>query len=347
MGLRIPEDLDQWRRWERHGAVHRVIAAVRRGGRPPVIEPLMIAGPVEGARFLAVLDSTTASQRASVLDPAQRLPAQEVVYLGTASVLRSLGLSSGDSSLTPWGRRSDVLSAIERVVSIGAHLPAGRAASAWAEETGREQVVVQHGLLTPWAPPLPRASTALAFTEQDGDFWASGRADLTVHAVGAQALWTPQQGPAAAPCERGAPMVFLGQLHGKELPRREIVGQTLGFLRAHTETVYRPHPSEKDVLSRMIHAQMQRRGTAFQDTSVPLGQSTADVVSVFSTGVLEAAQQGRRAWVHHDDPPAWLREFWDRYGLARWGGEPTPPVRWSEREPAQAVAEYLQSGELR
>lgn len=363
MGLRHPQDMEAWRRWERPGPLHRGVAALRRRGKAPEPEPLVVAlaqppagaigsrglcdGPGSQVRVLAVMDSASPSNRAAVLEAARLLPVHEVAFLGPRQALAACGLGGPGTKAVPWVSARADLPAVDRVLSIGAHLQAGCEASQWAQDRGIQQVVVQHGLLTPWAPPLPEGATLLSFTEQDGRFWASGRSDIAVRTVGSQALWSAAVGAAEAPEAQLAEqrlLVFLGQMHGRELPRRQIVGQTLGFLRREPQSVYRPHPSEKDALSRAIHAGMRRRGVRFQDASVPLASTEADVVSVFSTGVLEAAQRGRRAWVHHDDPPPWLVEFWDRYGLARWGQKPTRPVRWAETEPARAVADYLRGG---
>ena len=63
---------------------------------------------------------------------------------------------------------------------------------------------------------------------------------------------------------------------------------------------------------------------------------------MFSTGVLEAAARGLPAWVDFPDPPAWLREFWDRYGMrhlrraAHAGARPRPTS-----SPRVAVAEIV------
>ncbi len=41
-------------------------------------------------------------------------------------------------------------------------------------------------------------------------------------------------------------------------------------------------------------------------------------------------------------PPAWLGEFWERYGMRRFGHEPTPaPVRPAV-EPAERIAAILE-----
>ena len=55
-------------------------------------------------------------------------------------------------------------------------------------------------------------------------------------------------------------------------------------------------------------------------SGTPLRELGAPVVSVFSTGVLEAAAAGLPAWVllrrsaRRGSP-----EFWERYGMSRWG----------------------------
>ena len=65
------------------------------------------------------------------------------------------------------------------------------------------------------------------------------------------------------------------------------------------------------------------------------------MVSAFSTGVLEAAARGVPAWVHFLDPPTWLTDFWERYGMHPWGMPPSPPPPTSEHAPAQRVAERV------
>ena len=64
-------------------------------------------------------------------------------------------------------------------------------------------------------------------------------------------------------------------------------------------------------------------------------------MGIFSTGVVEAAAEGMPAWVHLPDPPSWVEELWDRYGLAPWGGEPTPSPERPTVEPSRAVADAV------
>jgi hypothetical protein len=86
----------------------------------------------------------------------------------------------------------------------------------------------------------------------------------------------------------------------------------------------------------------RRQGIGFDDGRVPLRDLTTPVVSVFSTGILEAAARGIPAWAAYDEPPAWLAGFWERYAMSRFGSDPTPaPVR-PTAEPAAVVAAVLE-----
>ena len=105
--------------------------------------------------------------------------------------------------------------------------------------------------------------------------------------------------------------------------------------------VYRPHPSERDVTSRAVLAAYERAGVTVDRAGVPLVELASPVVSVFSTGVLEAAARGRDAWVDFPRPPAWLGEFWERYGMHRLGDSPTPAPARPAVEPARRVAELV------
>ena len=100
--------------------------------------------------------------------------------------------------------------------------------------------------------------------------------------------------------------------------------------------------SEDDVLSRAAHTLLRRRGVDFQDSSVPLHEVHAPVVGIVSTGVLEAAARGIPSWVAGEKVPAWVREFWDRYDMRRWGGEPTPALPTGADEPSRLIAQILE-----
>jgi hypothetical protein len=226
-------------------------------------------------------------------------------------------------------------------VSGGHYLPAGAAAQRFAEDRGLPHAVVQHGLLTPFAPPLPRDAHLLAFSEDDALFWASGREDVSRRVIGSSLLWEAGSFPIPSDAEFARP-VYLGQLHGAELPRRGLARAARDFCRR-TGAVYRPHPSEVDRLSRIQHRAWELAGLWIDRSGEPLSQLSAPVVAAFSTGVLEAAARGLPAWVHYLDPPAWLAEFWERYGMRRWSprAEPTPAPTRGLIDPAKAFAEEI------
>jgi hypothetical protein len=134
--------------------------------------------------------------------------------------------------------------------------------------------------------------------------------------------------------------VYLGQGHAAEISRARLAHAGLTTCRKHG-AVYRPHPSERDVTSRAVLAAYARAGVAVDTSRIPLVDLQAPIVSVFSTGVLEAASRGRDAWVDFPRPPAWLGEFWERYGMQRLGSAPTAAPALPDQEPARRIAEIL------
>ena len=347
MGLNHPDSLADWRRWARPSTLRRAVAAVRGRGRP-ADRALRLLLYGTAPTVLAALDSATLSGIAAGLRPVALGPRVNVAVLCPPHLVPAVQAVVGDPVEDRSITSADDLSALDgtvgTVLSLGHYLRAGELALEWAAARGVEYVVVQHGLLTPFAPPLPDEVTLYAFSHEDGAFWTGGRPGRTVRVVGSQMLWEAADPylPAAQP----GPTVFLGQLHGRELGRWPATQQTLAFLRAEPHVLYRPHPSERDMLSRATHRLMHRGGTRFETSGRPLPEVGPDVVALFSTGVLEAAAQGRGGWVYHTAPPAWLREFWQRYGMTPWTPgrsasdqpERTPaPVR-PVIEPARAIA---------
>ena len=224
-------------------------------------------------------------------------------------------------------------------MAAGHYLPLGAVGHAWSRLLGAGFVAVQHGLLTPHAPPLAPDSRLLAWSAADADFWRSGRSDVGADVVGSQLLWQAGQGRTLVTDERPT---FLGQLHSAEMGRRTMARFTGRLCR--TEGLrYRPHPGERDRLSRWQHARWRRQGIELDDGTVPLRDLPTPVVSVFSTGILEAAARGVPSWAAYDRPPAWLAEFWERYGMSRYGGAPTPAPAPPGREPALAVAAAIEA----
>ena len=91
---------------------------------------------------------------------------------------------------------------IRIVLSAAQFLSRGAVAYEFSRAIGAEYWMVQHGLLVPQAPPLPVGCTLLAFSEADAEFWASGRRDVTTHAVGSQLLYLAAQKAAGAEVQK-------------------------------------------------------------------------------------------------------------------------------------------------
>lgn len=359
------EDLPAWRRWQRaqwpasrravdaaRGTLRAGRAALRRGGTAATEDLTLLLPPGE-VHTLVALESFGPTQVAALARPVASLSAE--VAAGVGWVLpgspsaEQVATLPGPGGLLPVPSAEDDpvarrLAGLRRVLVAGEYLPAGRAAVRWARERGAEVGVVQHGLLAVSTPPVPRDATLYAFTEQDAAWWTQGRADVRTVAVGSALLEAARQEAVAAPVAASAegPGVFLGQLHGAELPRRDVARAAEEYIRA-TGAVYRPHPAERDRLSRAQHARWEAAGITVDRSGEPLTRTAGPVAAVFSTGILEAAQAGRPAGGVHPDPPAWLVQFWDRYGIARWrpGVEtaPTPPLVAPTPDPAAAIAE--------
>lgn len=359
-----PEDLPSWRVWQarQQPLLRRVRHAVGTT-QQPVVHLHHDGGPVH---TLVALESLGPTQRAALLAPMNFAPVGTgVAYLVPPDVSHQIVANmvsvSGAESLLPTrvpvvdclpanAPLPLVLSAMTEVLAVGNYLRSGEVAHRWAQTAGARFNVVQHGLLAHQAPPLPRGCHLFAFSQQDAAWWTQQRRDVTTEVVGSQLLWSAAASSnvkatdADTAQKASGPGVFLGQLHGAELPRHDFAAAALQYCRE-TGATYRPHPAETDKLSRATHKLWRRRGIRIDDSGRALAAESGPVASVFSTGVLEAACTGREAWVVHPDPPAWLEEFWHRYGMSRWTpGQPcapTPPLAQPELEPARAVAQAI------
>ena len=357
--LKYPLDLDAWQAWQRRQkklkwAKYKLNSLLDSARSRTVAEE-----PVRGLLYtrgtkpqvLIVMDSFSPTNRNAILEPLKHLDAVDVALWVPEDASEYLDgqYASEHYSRKDWTEQEisgdelmRLLPDVRIVLSAAQFLGRGAAAYEYSRAIGAEYWVVQHGLLVPQAPPLPVGCTLLAFSEADAQFWASGRRDVTTHAVGSQLLYLAAQKAAGAEAQKQNDLepIFLGQMHGAELPRASFAYASHSFLKKFGGT-YRPHPSEKDKLSVLTHKLWEKEGIRIDRSGTPLNEVPNPVVSIFSTGVLEAAIRGIPAWVYHPAPPAWLVEFWDRYGMNQWGQEPTPAPVQPKKEPAQRIAELM------
>ena len=357
--LKYPLDLDAWQAWQRRQKklkwakykLNSLLASAR--SRTVAEEPVHGLLYTRGTKpqVLIVMDSFSPTNRNAILEPLKHLDTVDVALWVPEDASEYLDgqYASERYSRKDWSEQEisgdelmRLLPDIRIVLSAAQFLGRGAAAYEYARAIGAEYWMVQHGLLVPQAPPLPVGCTLLAFSEADAEFWASGRRDVTTHAVGSQLLYLAAQKAAGAEVQKQNDLepIFLGQMHGAELPRASFAYASHSFLKKFGGT-YRPHPSEKDKLSVLTHKLWEKEGIRIDRSGTPLNEVPNPVVSIFSTGVLEAAIRGVPAWVYHPAPPAWLVEFWDRYGMNRWGSEPTPAPVQPEKEPARRIAELM------
>lgn len=338
MGLNHPVDLAEWHRWEKsQSPVRRIRERLWRTDETPLA--LSVRG--EFPKILVVMESTKPTSVAAYMRPLRFLPDTDIAVLAPTDMSQTLpGGGWKTQRVMPGEAMPNSGREICVILAAGNYLPVGALAYRWATMLDAKFLIVQHGLLTPHAPPLPAGGHLLAFSPADADYWSSGRADVSSDVVGSQLLWEADKQKAPSPGGTDAP-VFLGQLHGAELPRMGKARAAGGFCRR-TGASYRPHPAESDILSRLQHMAWERQGVEIDRSTNPLKDLNRPVVSAFSTGVLEAAARGIPSWVSYDNPPSWLGEFWDRYGMALWGGDPTPAPVPPGVEPALAIARILE-----
>ena len=342
MGLTHGFDLTAWSRWQSSQQPWsrrvRARATAHRPGAADAPAVLAVGGPAP--RVVVVLDATTPTALRALLLPVLHLPLDDVAVIAPTPLpqLDRAGLVHGSGPAQALLER--VVGPGTTVLALGHYMSLGAAAHAAATAAGATFVTVQHGLLTPHAPPLAEGTTLLAWSDADASFWAEGRLDVTTRVVGSQLLWEAAEPPPVQMDVAAAP-VFLGQLHGVELPRA-LLGRTAEAFCAETGATYRPHPAEKDRRSRATHRRWERRGILVDRSATPLRELRAPVVGIFSTGVLEAAAAGLPAYVYLPDAPEWVRDFWARYGLSQWGDAPTASPERPDLEPSRAIARWVQ-----
>lgn len=354
-GLNHPADLSAWYEWQQQAdAVRRVkgmasnmpvlVNGLLAGGLPEAETPEPVAGIVHTSgntpQILVVLESTSPTSVSSLVRPLEFLDGVEVAVWAPHDVSHVLPHGAWQTNIMS-EHELENLTEISSVLSSGHYLPLGAAAYRFARARQAEFVVVQHGLMAPFAPPLPADSTLLAFSDEDAQFWISGRNDVRYRTVGSQLFFDAARNATEPDSQvKSEQPIFLGQMHGAELSRASFARAGFTFC-TQNKARYRPHPSEKDKLSVLTHALWAKMGIAIDRSGQPLNTLNNPVVSVFSTGVLETAIRGVPAWVYHPHPPQWLQDFWQRYGMNRWGEEPTSAPPQPAIEPARAIAHYL------
>jgi len=337
VGLIHPRDLATWRRWQRGRHRIRFVRDALTPSRSSRAAELTLLVPVgSNPTKLVALDSrSVTSVRAlhGVITP--RDPVAVVSSVHSAGELMALQVGRAEHGMA---RLAGVPESVEVVVSAGHYLPAGAFVQQLAEQRGLCHVVVQHGLLTPFAPPLPPHAHLFAFSDSDAAFWATERDDVTSEVIGSSLLWEAAALERPEDVSLWARPIHLGQLHGAELSRRGKV-RAVEDLWSRTGAVYRPHPAETDRLSRLRHRAWERSGMVVDRSGRSLRELNAPVVSAFSTGILEAAARGLPAWAHYPSPPKWLEEFWERYRINRWsrGADPTPPPELPQVNPVEGL----------
>ncbi len=222
-GLTHPRDLAAWHRWQhrqqpfgrRAQQMFGVLRDIARPDGHAGSAVLARGGPAP--RVLVCLESRSPSSVQALLDPVRHLDPADVAVLAPTGVTDLLPPG-------PWTETTGYAPELVAqhtgpgalVLSTGHFLPLGALAHR-ATEPGRF-LTVQHGLLTPHAPPLGAGTILLAWSEADAAFWRAGRDDVGSVVVGAQLLWDASEPPTAT-LDPHAPPVFLGQLHGIQLPR--------------------------------------------------------------------------------------------------------------------------------
>ena len=310
-GLVFATDLEAWQAWlASRNRVRQLKTAVRERVSTPA--PVDIVVALRGQpRALAVLEAASPSHLDAYERPALMLDEVAIAFPRALSER----YEGGQWQLVDWAQAADsqLLAKVERVLAPGHYLGVSTEVYAGAR--------------------------ALVWSQADGEFWASSRTDVTWQVVGSQLLFNAALQPRIKVCATARPL-FLGQLHGAEIGRSYMAQVSERFCRD-TGAIYRPHPSEKDKASRLIHAYWRRRGIEFDPGTSPLFETNRPVVSVFSTGTLEAAARGIPAWVYAPNAPSWVHSFHTRYGLSRWSDIPTVAPQAPALEPATAIAQIL------
>jgi len=350
---------EAWQTWRRQ---HETGFAAQLRQRSPG-KHLVLLGTSAPESFvrpstLFAVDDLSPSEVASVVRPAQELARRTSVALVAPITLvrqlREYGFSPGGGSGSVGLSRSthrpaavdlDLIDA-SAVVVTRYETPAARALRIYSRQRSIPCAYIQHGVVTPFAPPLPAEALLFSWSQSDADFWCDGRADVSIHVVGSQMLWeagsTRRNAHEEQPGQDDQTLCFLGQLHGTELARRVTIA-TVQELRGRGPLTYRPHPAERDIRSRCRHMSWRCQGVRVLSQALPLTEQAGPVVGIFSTGILQAAAAGRSSYAFCLRPPSWIKELWSRYGMEQLGGTRSTSVSSPSQHPARAIADVLES----
>ena len=208
--LKYPLDLDAWQAWQRRQKKLKwakyKLNSLLDSARSRTVAEESVRGLLytRGAKpqVLIVMDSFSPTNRNAILEPLKHLDAIDVALLVPEDASEYLDgqYASARYSRKDWSEQEisgdelmSLLPDVRIVLSAAQFLGRGAAAYEFSRAIGAEYWMVQHGLLVPQAPPLPVGCTLLAFSEADAEFWASGRRDVTTHAVGSQLLYLAAQ----------------------------------------------------------------------------------------------------------------------------------------------------------
>ena len=295
MGLIEPLDLEAWKRWQ--ASRHR-LRRLRHRWTTSTPEPLVLTIFGDEPHLLVAIDSGSPTSNAALLEPLRHL---NLPYALLSSGHRSATTSSASSTSQRIvdGSLPSALGSLRAVSSLGHYMRCGAVAHQWSQHLGVPHVVTQHGALTPFMAPLPPEVHLLAWSEADALFWRSGRSDGGHHVVGSQLLWRAGQGVRESGSRRARWPPQRADLSGPDAWRRAAArptrtrGRSL-LSQARRDLSAPPVRARQAVTSR---SRLVRAAGDQVENGTPLAELTNPVVSVFSTGVLEAACQGREAWV--------------------------------------------------
>ncbi|MEO7125957.1 MAG: RNA-binding protein, partial [Nakamurella sp.] len=332
-------DLIAWQAWQMRQRGVKARANNQFGrvwhGRAPIM--LTSTGP-HGCDLLVALDATTPAAMCALLRPIAHLRGVSVRIASPQSIADMVPAGDWREGHADIDAVSVLATRARATLALGHYLPIG--AAAYRGSKPGQYCTVQHGLLTPQAPPLASGTHLLAWSQADADFWRSDRTDVEATTVGSQLLWEAAENQVGTQPGKDARPVYLGQPHHAELDQKELIESVEHFCRE-TGATYRPDPAKRDRRSLAQQRKWEANGVEIDSGAQPLAELNAPVVSAFSSDILVAAARGLPAWVYHENPPQWLVELWHRYGMHQWGDSPTPAPQQPAQAPAKTIANIV------